>query len=111
MRFETETVDNTLIVSPPEIDLDASNADEFKRDIVSTIGGYTKVVMDMKNVGFMDSAGLGAMLSAFKKIRAEGGQFRIYGLNKEVKTLFELVRMHRLFQVLENRETALASLG
>lgn len=110
MRFETESVDNILIVSPPQGDLDASNSDEFKRDIAAVVDGYKKVILNIEPVPFMDSAGMGALLSVYKKVMADGGQFRIYGLSKEVKTLFDLVRMQRLFEIHQEKESAVQSL-
>lgn len=111
MHFSIENVDDILIVTPPKTDLDASNSDEFKRDIAQVVEGYHKVIMDLETISFMDSAGLGAMLSAFKKVRSEGGLFRIYGLSNEVKALFELVRMHRLFEIYTDRDSAINSFG
>jgi anti-sigma B factor antagonist len=111
MRFTTEEENGVLIVIPPKMDLDASNAEEFKRDITPTVAGRKSVIMDLSEVGFMDSAGLGAMLSAFKKVRAEGGLFKIFGPNKDIKALFELVRMHRLFEILGDKESAISSFG
>jgi anti-sigma B factor antagonist len=111
MRFETELVNDIIIVSPPKVDLDAGNAEEFKKDIAGATDKHSKVIMNLEPIGFMDSAGLGAMLSAYKKVRAEGGQFRIFGLNKDVKALFELVRMHRLFEIYEDKQSAVASFG
>ncbi len=106
MQFHTETVNEVLVVETPAIDLDASNADDFKRQAATIVDGHRRVVMDMSNVGFMDSAGLGAVLGVFKKVRAEGGQFRVFGLSAEVKALFDLVRIQRLFDVCEDRESA-----
>lgn len=111
MLFRTQEANNVLIVTPPNIDLDASNSDEFKKDIAQTIGNHRKVIINMETVGFMDSAGLGAILSAFKKVRADGGTFRIFGLSKEVKALFQLVRMQRLFDIYEDKESAISSLA
>lgn len=110
MQFKTETINDILIISPPATDIDASNADEFKKDITPLLEGCSNVAINLENVGFMDSAGLGAMLSAFKKVRSEGGHFRIFGMNKEIKGLFELVRMHRLFQIFTDKESAIESL-
>lgn len=109
MRFNMENIDGVLVVSPPKIDLDANDADEFKKDIISVVEDNKKVILDLRPIGFMDSAGLGAVLSAFKKVRSGGGQFKIFGPSKEVKALFELVRMHRLFEIYEDRESAINS--
>ena len=111
MRFDTEEVNDILIVTPPAMDLDASKAEEFKRDIALVVEGHSKVAMNLERIAFMDSAGLGAMLSTFKAVRASGGLFAIYGLSDEVKALFELVRMQRLFKIGNTRESAIEFLN
>lgn len=107
MQFGTEVLDSILILTPPAIDLDASNAEEFKRSITPLVDGHSVVVLNLESISFMDSAGLGAVLSLYKKVRADGGEFRVYGMTKEVKALFDLVRMQRLFEICDNRMTAL----
>jgi anti-sigma B factor antagonist len=109
MQFELETINDITIVTPPEMDLDASNADEFKRDITPVIEGQPKVLLNIETIGFMDSAGLGAMLSAYKKVIAGKGAFKIFGVREEVKSLFDLVRIQRLFEVYDDRESAIRS--
>jgi anti-sigma B factor antagonist len=109
MNFETEEVDGALVVRTPDMDLDAGNAEEFKKSAAAMIEGCTKVAMDLSGIGFMDSAGLGAILSVFKKVRANGGQFKLFGLSDEVKALFELVRMQRLLDIYPDQQTALAA--
>lgn len=106
MQFQHEDIDGVFILVTPRMDLDASNADEFKKNAGPAIQGQSKVVMDLSGIGFMDSAGLGAILSVFKRVRADGGQFRVFGLSDEVKALFDLVRMQRLFEVYPDRESA-----
>jgi anti-sigma B factor antagonist len=109
MNFQTEEVDGVLVVRTPDMDLDAGNAEEFKKNAAALIEGYTKVAMDLNGIGFMDSAGLGAILSVFKKVRANGGQFKLFGLSPEVSALFDLVRMQRLLDIYPDQESALAA--
>jgi anti-sigma B factor antagonist len=109
MQFRYGEVEGIWLVCTPEMDLDASNSDEFKKTAAPLVQGRSRVVMDLSGIGFMDSAGLGAILSIFKKVRADGGQFRVFGLSEEVKALFELVRMQRLFEVYSDKESALAA--
>lgn len=110
MIFRSEDIDGVRVITTPPTEIDAGNAEEFKRDISPLLDGASKVAIDLSSVQFMDSAGLGAMLSAFKKVRAEGGQFKAFGLTKEVRELFELVRMQRLFDVYDDKEKAIEAL-
>ena len=106
MQLQTEALDNVLIVRTPTLDLDASNAEDFKSSAASLVDGYDRVVFDLSNISFMDSAGLGAVLSVYRKVITDGGQFRVYGLSKEVKALFDLVRMQRLFDIYPDKDSA-----
>ena len=107
MAFKAEEVDGVLIISTPQMDLDASKAGEFKGAVGLMVAGHPKVAIDLGEIGFMDSAGLGAIISVCKAVRAGGGQFRVFGLTEAVKSLFDLVRAHRLFEVFADRESAL----
>jgi anti-sigma B factor antagonist len=109
MAFKAEEVDGVLIISTPHMDLDASTADEFKRTVGLMVAGHQKVAVDLGEIGFMDSAGLGAIISLCKTVRSGGGEFRVFGLTEAVKSLFELVRVHRLFDVCADRESVLCA--
>jgi anti-sigma B factor antagonist len=64
----------------------------------------------MTALGFVDSSGLGALLSCLRTMNNKSGQLRLFGMAKPVQALFELVRMHRIFSIHNNRDEALAAL-
>jgi anti-sigma B factor antagonist len=66
------------------------------------------VVLDLSEVGFMDSTGLGAMLSCLRLMKAKGGSLRVCSLKPEVRRLFDMVMMDRVFDIHPDVETALA---
>lgn len=107
MQILSEEDRGVFIISLARMDLDANKAEDFKKSAAPVVQGHAKVIMDMRGIGFIDSAGLGAILSVFKKVRGDGGQFRVFGLSEEVKALFDLVRMQRLFDVYPDRESAI----
>ena len=87
-------------------ELDASNAGEFKRDIAPVLEANTKLVIDLSRLRFVDSSGLGAFLSCLRKLNAKGGDLKLCGMSKQVRAVFELVRMHRIFDIYGTREEA-----
>jgi phosphoserine phosphatase RsbU/P len=89
--------------------LDASNEKRFKKEVISSLAPDSKIILDMKEVEFIDSSGLGVVLSCYRHLCAAKGDLKICCLNKQVQTLFELVRMHRIFDIYKTREEALAS--
>ena len=106
MELTTEQIADITIVVLPGEQLDAGNAKEFKRDIAAVLEPCSKVVFDLRELRFVDSSGLGAFISCLRKLNAKGGELKLCGLSKQVRAVFELVRMHRVFDILGTREEA-----
>ena len=68
--------------------------------------GKKKIVLDLKNVSMIDSSGLGAFISCLRKLNAKSGDLKLCGMSKQVRAVFELVRMHRVFDILGTKEDA-----
>ena len=68
-----------------------------------------KVVFDMSTLRFVDSSGLGALLSCLRQLNSVGGDMNLCGMSKQVRALFELVRMHRIFDIFNTPEEAVRS--
>jgi anti-sigma B factor antagonist len=106
MTVKFERVGDVTIALVPVEELDASNAAEFKGDVAHLLEGTTKVVFDLSRLRFVDSSGLGAFISCLRKLKAKGGELKLCGMSKQVRAVFELVRMHRIFDILPTREDA-----
>jgi len=72
-------------------------------------GGAKKFVIDFSRTGYIDSSGLGVLVSLSKKIREQGGDLRLAGLNEDLQTLFELTKLDTLFSILKTPEEAVAA--
>ena len=96
-----------VVVIPEGKYLDASHAQTFKRNMKSILENHTKIVCDMSQLEFVDSAGLGALVSCLRQLKATGGDLKLCHLGKPVRALFELVRMHRIFDIFNSREDAI----
>lgn len=87
--------------------LDASNSKAFKDDMQPVIEQHSRILLDLEDLQFVDSSGLGALLSCLRTVHTKGGQLALCGMSKPVRTLFELVRMYRIFDIYANRAEAL----
>ena len=84
------------------------NRQELKQQVLDRLdGGDRKFVIDFANTGYIDSSGLGVLVSLSKKIREQGGELRLSSLNEDLRTLFELTKLDTLFRIAENKEKAL----
>jgi anti-sigma B factor antagonist len=89
--------------------LDASTARAFKDTMKPLLTQDAKLVLDLSKVEFIDSSGLGALVSCLREAHVNGGEIKLFGLSKSARALFELVRMHRVFEVFNTSEEAIKS--
>ena len=86
------------------------NRQELKQQVLDQLeSGDRKFVIDFANTGYIDSSGLGVLVSLSKKIREQGGELRLSSLNEDLRTLFELTKLDTLFKIADTREKALTS--
>jgi len=91
---------NIFRVVQPKGILDSVNTNNLRRDILDTINGGVKVILlDLQDITFMNSSGLGALVATLKAVRAEGGELALCSLSDQVRIIFELSRMERIFKV------------
>jgi anti-anti-sigma factor len=92
------------VVQPQGI-LDGTKAARFRQDISNLVQEKAQVILiDFRNVTFMDSSGLGALVLSLKTVRAAGAQLFLCSINDQIQMLFELTSMDRVFEIFENRE-------
>jgi anti-sigma B factor antagonist len=97
----TVEVDGQLIVG---------NRQELKAKVLDELDkGARKFLIDFRKTGYIDSSGLGVLVSLSKKIREQGGELRLADLNEDLRTLFELTKLDTLFQIAETHDNALNS--
>jgi anti-anti-sigma factor len=87
-------------------------AEDFKKTLVRDIeSGKKRIVVDLADCEFIDSTFLGALVVSLKKITALGGDLKLVGFQPNVRSMFELTRMYRVFESFETKEEAVASFG
>ena len=110
MGFQVEKVYDVLVVDV-EGQLIVGNRQELKQKVLEELeNGERKFVVDFERTGYIDSSGLGVLVSLSKKIREQGGELRLANLNEDLRTLFELTKLDTLFQIADSRESALQGL-
>ena len=108
MSFILTRTDDRLLV---DVDgqLVVSNRQELKQAILNDVEqGARLVVVDFTKSPYIDSSGLGALVSLGKRLRELGGDLRLTGLNDDLRTLFDLTRLDALFPLYATRDDAFA---
>jgi anti-sigma B factor antagonist len=104
------------IVQPSGI-LDGTKAGQFRSEINELIAVRPDyilpnyILVDFQDVTFMDSSGLGALVLALKGVRSAGLHFVVCSINEQIKILFELTSMDRVFDIFADRKAFYASIN
>ncbi len=106
MKLQTIEKDEFTVIKVEEKRIDAVNAPELRQQINELSStGKTRVILDISNVTFMDSSGLGVLVSILKMLGGSG-ELIIAGANGIVSDLFKLTRMDRIFRMCDDPESA-----
>jgi anti-sigma B factor antagonist len=101
---------NGVTVVRVEGQLVVGNRGELKEFIQKLLDrGDRRFVLDFSGTGYIDSSGLGALVSLARKVREEGGDLRLSALNEDLRSLFELTKLDTLFTISETPDQALAT--
>ncbi len=108
MQLAHEKKGKVVIVKPLDRHLDASMAADFKKQMEAFVQeGQALFILDLSEVAFVDSTGLGAIIACLKMVAGKG-DLVIAGVCEKVISLFKLTRMDRVFQVFPSSDEALA---
>lgn len=92
-------------VFQPIGNFDATKSQEFRHLLSQLTQCSTKVLLvDLKDVTFMDSSGLGVLVLAFKNLRAANAKLVVCSINEQVRILFELTGMDKVFEIFANQQ-------
>jgi anti-anti-sigma factor len=92
------------IVKPSRM-LDTAQASQIRQEINQILeSGAAVVLIDLENVLFIDSSGLGALVLAYKSLRSVGGKLFLCSAAPQVRMLFELTGTDQVFQVFANQQ-------
>jgi anti-sigma B factor antagonist len=111
MHAETEVVGDTVVVTLLEPRLDGARGLKLRQKVAELAAGGTRsILLDLTAVEFVDSTGLGAIVSSLKLL-GKGGRFQLCGLSQPVRVLLRLTRMDQVFKSFARREDALMAAG
>jgi anti-sigma B factor antagonist len=110
MGFSQTKGSNGVVVVQVEGQLIVGNRHELKDLVQAALErGERRLLIDFSRTGYIDSSGLGALVSISKRIREVGAELRLSGLNDDLRSLFELTKLDTLFAITETSEQALTS--
>jgi anti-sigma B factor antagonist len=109
MEIAREEVGAVTVVTPQGPYIDASNIKEYRDALMVQVGAGACVLLDLSRIDWMDSCGCGSIITLLRFLQGGGGELKICSLSKRVRSLFQLIRLHRACDVFNNRPEALAA--
>jgi anti-sigma B factor antagonist len=108
VNLTTEIIDGKTVLRLGEQRLDVHNSGELKDFMFKLLeSGGRHLVVDLSQVSFIDSSELGALLSGQKNATVRSCVFLLAGLQPRVRSMFELTRLHRVFEIYSTVEEVL----
>ena len=111
MRFEENKLGDVLVAKVLDGRIAADVAPRFKAHLAEFMSqGNRSIVLDLSAVTFIDSSGLGALVSSLK-IMGKDGDLVVSGAHGAVASMFQLTRMDRVFRMFSDSDAAVAGLS
>jgi anti-sigma B factor antagonist len=104
-----EVRDVTVIDLDGRITLGAGSA--LLRDLIreNLNKGHKKLVLNLAAVSYLDSTGLGELVSGYRLVKSEGGEIKLLNLNKKVSDLLQVTKLYTVFDIHNDEHQAIAS--
>jgi len=109
IRLETELRDfNGTMVLDVAGEIDVYTAPQFKEAVNTVIAaGQKHLIIDMGDVTYMDSSGFGALLSATRRLRPEGGTINLVKCNASIDRILRITRLNTVFATYDSLDDAI----
>lgn len=99
LEITTERNDDECYLAP-DGEVDVYTAPRLKEALVNAIeGGCINVVVDLEKVGFIDSSGLGVLVSALRRARERSGSVRIVCTRESILKIFRITGLDKVFPI------------
>jgi anti-sigma B factor antagonist len=113
MQLEQRLVGDVAVVKiTGDITLN-KGGDVLLKDKVQSLlqQGHSKVLLDLSNVSYVDSAGLGELVQAYATTKNRGGALKLHGVTKRLRDLLVVTKLLTVFDAYDTEAEALASFG
>jgi len=112
LKMRTREV-NGIVIIDLSGQLTLGEASAAIRDEVrdQTAQGLRKILLNLGDVSYIDSAGLGELTAAFTSVKNRGGELKLLNLTKRVHDLMQITKLYTVFDVHDDEKKAIASFG
>ena len=110
MGFNKEEIKGVTIIAVEDERLDSTIAPQLKSEILILANdGVKNILIDLSNVNYADSSGLGAFLFGIRQLKSVGGQLKLFSANERIMSLVRIARLDNILLNYFNKEEAVSS--
>jgi anti-sigma B factor antagonist len=104
LGLEVTTIGSHVVVQVSG-EIDISSAPRLREAIVGVLAeGRTQIAVDLREVDFLDSTGLGVLVGGLKRARSAGGELRVISTSPRIAKVFAITGLDGIFQIVEQPE-------
>lgn len=96
MAFNVQYKDENFLTAELTGDLDINSVEDFKEDILDKIDGNKDVILDFKNLEYIDSTGLGVVMTIYKYINEKGKTLKVINPKRNIYKLFKITELDEI---------------
>jgi anti-sigma B factor antagonist len=112
LTIKTRQVGNVSIVDPNGKITLGENTGILRDELRSLLSqGHKNIILNMKDVGYVDSAGLGELVGAYTTATNQGGSVKLLHLQGKMRDLMQITKLFTIFSAYEDESSAVASFG
>ena len=112
MKIHTsnESADTRIITL--EGDMDFHSSPDVRHELTKLVDQkISKILIDLAQVGYIDSSGLATFVELFQKMKRYGGKLALYNLTDSVRSVFEIAKLDTIFKLVASKDEALSTLS
>ncbi|MBN2838307.1 MAG: STAS domain-containing protein [Fusobacteriaceae bacterium] len=107
MKTVSNKIENNNLLVKIEGEVDVYTSIDLKKELSKYIeDGERSIIIDLDQVNYMDSSGLGVLVAVLKELKKVGGDLKLINLPLSVKKIFDLTRLTKFFSIYKNLEEA-----
>ena len=96
MTFNVNYNENNNLIASLSGDLDINVVDDFRDDILNMIDGSKDIILDLKDLDYIDSTGLGVVMTAYKEATEKGRTLKVKNAKRNIYKLFKITELDEL---------------
>ena len=110
MNIKESVHGDVIVITPKGSLLGDDETAALKEKLATAVNeGYLKVVLDVGNITWINSSGLGSLISALGNLNRAGGDLRIANITDKIESLFLITQLFKVFKTFETAERAVGS--